>query len=415
MAYQHGVAAQLAPSQPIPSPTGVGTIPVYVGTAPGRAEDPIINQPVLVSSLAQAKALLGYDEDWGKFTLCEAMAAHFDNPQGNVGPVVMINVFDPEKHAGEDAVPVAAADIIGSTDAEGNRTGLNALAMVYPDLGVVPSLLLAPGFSYIKEVYTAMVQVAAKVNGHWDVQVLADMDSSVVKTIPAALAWKTTNALSARTAKIFWPKVAAGDKTYCLSTLCAWRMQLTDLSNGNVPFESPSNLPIHAAGLVTADGKPVRFDEQQANTLNAKGITTAIFNGGQWVLWGPHNANYEYVEGAAVDPRDVFDAGIRMLMWLGNGFQLRNLPRVDRPLTRSMATTIVNDEQSRLDGLVSAGRLLYGVIRFEETSNPTHDIVQGNFVFDFATTTVPVGKSLTAIISYTTEGLASIFGEGAGA
>lgn len=411
MAYLHGVAARLAPTQPIPSPMGVQTIPVYVGTAPGREENPLINQPVLVSSLAQAKALLGYDEDWRKFTLCEAMAVHFDNPLGNIGPVAMINVFDPAKHAGEDAETVTAEDIIGTTDEQGNRTGLNALAMVYPDLGLVPSLLLAPGFSHIKEVYNAMVQLAAKVNGHWDVLVLADMDSDTVKTIPEAIAWKAANAYTARTSKVFWPKISVAERTYCLSTHCAWLMQRTDYANDNVPFETPSNLPIHAAALALTDGKTVRFDELQANTLNAGGITTAIFSGGHWVLWGPHNANYAYAEGAALEPRDMFDSGVRMLMWLGNGFQQRNLPRVDRPLTRSMATTIVNDEQSRLDGLVSAGRLLYGAIRFEQTANPTHDIVQGNFVFDFATTTVPVGKSLTAIISYTTQGLSSIFGE----
>lgn len=38
---------------------------------------------------------LGYAADWGTFTLCEVMNAHFNNTLGNIGPIYVINVLDP--------------------------------------------------------------------------------------------------------------------------------------------------------------------------------------------------------------------------------------------------------------------------------------------------------------------------------
>jgi hypothetical protein len=37
-------------------------------------------------------------------------------------------------------------------------------------------------------------------------------------------------------------------------------------------------------------------------------------------------------------------------------------------------------------------------------------MVEGDFVFDVATTVAPVGKSLTAKVRYTTQGLSTLFG-----
>lgn len=81
-----------------------GTAPVYIGTAPvnlltdfsGR-----VNVPVKISNLIDAQKKIGHVSDpskWSDYTLCEAIAAHFANANGNVGPIYVINVLDPEKH-----------------------------------------------------------------------------------------------------------------------------------------------------------------------------------------------------------------------------------------------------------------------------------------------------------------------------
>ena len=75
---------------------------IYVGTAPvnlirGYASKKLVNEPVKLSNIT-AKNVIGYSNDWNSFTLSEVISAHFDNTKGNIGPVYVINVLDPEKH-----------------------------------------------------------------------------------------------------------------------------------------------------------------------------------------------------------------------------------------------------------------------------------------------------------------------------
>ena len=79
-----------------------GTTPVYVGTAPvnlvrGFADAGVINEPIKLSNMVDAQRKLGYATDWGTFTLCEVMNAHFNNTIGNIGPIYVINVLDPSE------------------------------------------------------------------------------------------------------------------------------------------------------------------------------------------------------------------------------------------------------------------------------------------------------------------------------
>lgn len=74
----------------------VGTAPVHL-TANGAAN---VNKPVVINNMAEARKLLGYSDDWAKYTLCEAMYIHLE--QYGVGPLVMINVLDPATHKAEE-------------------------------------------------------------------------------------------------------------------------------------------------------------------------------------------------------------------------------------------------------------------------------------------------------------------------
>jgi phage tail sheath protein FI len=475
MPYKHGVYGIQTPTTDTLPPAGVSTLPVYFGTAPVQQLanfDGAINKPLLINSFDQAKAAIGYSDDWATFTLCEAVYAHFKNRIQPIGPIVLVNVMDPTVHVIEDTANVVItggvgyidepavldtiviadkdqdvdykaeyttdgrvkltalagktlvspsvatfdkmditavleADIIGGNTA-GERTGISVVELIYQTHNMIPTILASPGWSQKPEIKEALVEKATKINGHWDAVVVADLDSSVTITIDAAKTWKETNGYSDITAKVGWPKAKSEGKEFYMSTLIVVRMQQSDFGNGNVPSVSPSNKQVDAIGTILADGTDISFDEVDANVLNAAGITTLNFRSGIWVLWGPHNSNYEY--GAEVDPKNVFDASIRMMMYLTNGFQQRYMPDVDGPLNRSAVATILNDSQTWLNSLVADGYLLYGKISFVETSNPISSIVEGNFIFDVQPTTTPVAKSLTFVVQYTTAGINTLFG-----
>lgn len=92
------------------------TVPVYFGTAPvnlvrGYADAGVVNEPVKISSLADARAKVGHASDWGTFTLSEAVAAHFDAvDKDGVGPIYVVNVLDPDVH--RSATPTKRALIV---------------------------------------------------------------------------------------------------------------------------------------------------------------------------------------------------------------------------------------------------------------------------------------------------------------
>lgn len=99
--YKYGVYGQIG-DDIAQSASQTGSAPVYFGTAPvnlltdyaGR-----VNVPVKISSLLDAQKKVGHVSDpkkWSKYTLCEAIQAHFENANGNIGPIYVINVLDPK-------------------------------------------------------------------------------------------------------------------------------------------------------------------------------------------------------------------------------------------------------------------------------------------------------------------------------
>ena len=80
-----------------------GTTPVYIGTAPinlvqNYKDVKGINKPIKLNNFVDAQRKLGISAKWETFTLCEVMTAHFNNPIGNIGPIYVINVLDPDVH-----------------------------------------------------------------------------------------------------------------------------------------------------------------------------------------------------------------------------------------------------------------------------------------------------------------------------
>lgn len=92
----HGIRTQENPTSVIASVTS-GVTPVYVGTAPvNMCEKHNVNEPILCYSYAEAVKNFGASTDFEKFTLCEAIDAHFS--KFGMAPIVMINVLDPKTH-----------------------------------------------------------------------------------------------------------------------------------------------------------------------------------------------------------------------------------------------------------------------------------------------------------------------------
>ncbi|EJO5349072.1 hypothetical protein NRP93_003224 [Clostridium botulinum] len=409
-------------------------------------------------------------DNFEKFTLSASVYAHFKNKLQPIGPIVVVNVLNPLENSKSDSEEiilinkigyiakdalissvtvdtfkkdvdfileytpegkikftaindsitspvtvnfnvadismVSEKEIIGAYDPNTDkRTGLNNINIAYEELGVVPSVISAPGFNHKPNVEKALVEATKNIGGHWDAICVTDIDPTA-DTLEEAKKWKKENKYDNEREKVCWPFGEMNGKKMWMSILAIVRMQQTDFKNTGIPYESSSNKQLDITNLLIGDN-PVKFNQEQGNKLNEKGITTAIYSGGKWVLWGPHMGNYEYgvTEISPSNFGKIFDINIRTNIYLSNDFQLRNAGLVDAPIARNDIDGIMNIEQIRLDALKSEGKILYGKIEFIPENNQINDLVQGNFVFNTAVTNTPPGKSLTNRIQYTSTGI----------
>ena len=324
----------------------------------------------------------------------------------------------------------SGAALIGGETAGGVYTGLGCIGLVYPELGLIPNLISCPGWSSKPTVYEAMVKAGTKVNGHWDAAVFADIPieaaakvgeaqvedarvgAQAVDTIEMAIQWKNDNAYTSERSKVFWPQAMdTAGRIYHAAVLGIWRQMMVDEANGGIPMESCSNKAIPVARqYFGAEAANRGFDQKRGNELNAQGITTLVYWGGQWVLWGPHTAAYKH--GQVMDNRVIFDNSIRVMMHITNSFQQEHALTIDKPMTRAMADTIRNREQEKADALAALGALIgEPVVEFSEDDNSTDDLVEGNFTWATRGTPTPPFKSGTMRVAYTKAGFNSYFGE----
>lgn len=315
-----------------------------------------------------------------------------------------------------DAAAVKEDDVIGSSDGAGLNTGIFAIKNVYQQTGYIPSFLLAPGFSSIPAVHSAMIQNSQKVNGHWDVYVMADIpivDAEGTKiTLATAKTWKNANGYNKSNETVYFPMAKGTDgNMYHLSVLSAANFQELLVAQDGIPFKTASNTDCSIiSNLYMGEDSTGRvFDDSLINeALNKNGIASAAYIGGRWAIWGCHSSDYSYESG---DQINVSETNRMMLYFISNDFQHRRTRDVDKPMTANDIKSIVAEEQTRLDALVKIGALTYGEVHLNAEADARSDIMNGDYAFTFNVTTTPLAKSLTAVVNWTDEGFVTYYAD----
>lgn len=315
-----------------------------------------------------------------------------------------------------DPSGVTSDDVIGASDGAGTNTGIFAVKNVYQTTGRIPAYLLAPGFSSVPAIHAAMYQNSQKVNGHWDMWMFADLpilDGSTPLTMDSAVTYKNANGYTHENETVYFPMVEGTDgNKYHLSTIAAANFLELLSENEGIPYHSASNTdaPIIAKLWLGSGSVNKLFDDQDINQkLNKNGIASAAFVGGRWAIWGAHSADYNENDATYVN---VAETARMMLYYVSNDFQARRPRDVDQPLTANGIASIVAEEQNRLDALVAMGALSYGAASLSAESLENSDVYSGDFLFEFRVTTVPLAKSLKALVTWVDEGFSTYFATG---
>lgn len=276
-----------------------------------------------------------------------------------------------------DPTKVTKADIIGGYNAaNGKYTGAELVRQVFPRFGLIPGLLLAPGWSHIPDVGLILDAKCKKINGNFNCLNVLDIDPTAVKKYEDAASWKTSNGYTSSKSIVLWPKVKVGSKVLWFSSLAGALIAYTDASNEDVPYVSPSNKLIPISGAVLADGTEVFLEQTQANHLNGNGIVTGL-NWNGWRLWGNNTAVYPN----STDPKDRFIPIRRVFDWWGNTFIQSYFSKVDDPTNYRLIQSVVDSENLRANGYEAKGQIAGASIEFREDLNPTTDILNGKITF----------------------------------
>lgn len=303
-----------------------------------------------------------------------------------------------------DPQKVKDADIIGGASKSGTA-GLEWLDAIYTLFSLVPGIVAAPGWSEHPAVASVMKAKAMNISGLFRCICLTDVDTGEVKHYADVNAWKNKNSYTGVNQVVCWPCVKNGDMVFHMSTHILGIIGVMDAANGDIPYESPSNMTMQATGICLKDGTETVVTYPQANLLNSQGIMTALNHGGGWKSWGNHTGAYPSI----TDVKDTFICVRRMFDWQYQTFILTNWQKVDRPLTIVLVRALADSEKIRMNGLVSRGYLLGADVVLREEENPLTDLLQGIIRIHVFMTPPVAAQSIEGILEYDVNNFKALF------
>lgn len=174
--------------------------------------------------------------------------------------------------------------------------------------------------------------------------------------------------------------------------------------NEDVPNQSPSNHLLGVGGQCLEDGTEVYLDQDQANTVNGYGVTTAINQNG-YRLWGNYTGAYP----ASSDAKDIWFAVRRMFSWQGNNFIQTYFDEVDDPMNNALVQSVVDSENIRCSAY--APKYWAGAsIEYKSDDSPKTAILAGTMKFRQHIAPYTPAQEIVDIIDYDTDTLAAAVG-----
>lgn len=350
-----------------------------VGTAPIQNVDEeykTINEPVLISSDVDAVKYFGNATDG--FTIPQALDAIFD--QG-AGVVLVVNVFDPEKH--NSVSDVTKADIIGSVDAStGKRTGMQAFKDCYSLFGFFPKTIIAPVYCEDKAVVSEIQVICDKIRA------IGIVDAPVGTTVQDAIKGRSPQGTinfntSSDRIVLCYPHLKVYDSTTDSIKLQPYSQRLAgviaakDVEKGY--HWSPSNTEIQGiVGVERQLTSMINDPTSEVNTLNEAGVVT-VFNsyGSGLRTWGNRTAAYP----SSTHPTNFINVR-RTADILHESVEYAMLQFIDFPIDNGLIDSICETVNQFIRTLIGRGALIDGKCSFNSEKNPTTEIANGHLTFD---------------------------------
>ncbi|MHA6196810.1 phage tail sheath subtilisin-like domain-containing protein [Pseudomonas wadenswilerensis] len=290
--------------------------------------------------------------------------------------------------------------IIGSVDAEGKRSGLQALLDGKSRFNAQPRLLVTPKHSATQAVGTALVALADKLRG------LAIIDGPNT-TDEAAQAYAEN--FGAKRAFMVDPGVKYWDTSADATVdapASAWVAGLFAWTDSEYGFwASPSNKEFVG---ITGTTRPVEFldgDETcRANLLNNAHITTIIRDDG-FRLWGNRTLSS--------DPKWSFVTRVRTMDIVMDAILYGHKWAVDRSITATYVKDVTEGLENFMRDLKAQGAIINFEVYADTELNTASQLEQGKVYWNIRFTDVPPAENPNFRVEVTNQWLTEVLDQAA--
>ncbi|ENH0349775.1 GPO family capsid scaffolding protein [Escherichia coli] len=314
-----------------------------------------------------------------KGTLAASLQAIADQSK----PVtVVVRVEDGTGDDEETKLAQTVSNIIGTTDENGQYTGLKALLAAESVTGVKPRILGVPGLD-TKEVAVALASVCQKLRAFGYISAWG------CKTISEVKAYRQN--FSQRELMVIWPDFLAWD-TVTSTTATAYATARALGLRAKIDQEQGWHKTLSNVGVngVTGISASVFWDLQESGTdadlLNESGVTTLIRRDG-FRFWGNRTCSD--------DPLFLFENYTRTAQVLADTMAEAHMWAVDKPITATLIRDIVDGINAKFRELKTNGYIVDATCWFSEESNDAETLKAGKLYIDYDYTPVPPLENLT--------------------
>ncbi|UYA59899.1 Phage tail sheath monomer GpFI [Pectobacterium sp. F1-1] len=402
--YDHGAGTVLVINvlDPVKHKSSVNAEKVIFDKATGTAQ--LANRVVAKLVLTAAEGSQPFVE--GQDYTLDAQTGVLKNLGKNIDAAAVVSAF----YDFADVTKVTAADIIGSINAAGKRTGMKLLNDTYNLYGFFAKILISPVFCTQNSVTTELIALADKLGA------IAYIDAPIGTTFAQALSGRGPEGTinfntSSERARLCYPHVKVYDaetnseRLEPLSARAAGLRAKVDLEKGF--WWSSSNQEIKGITGVERQLSAMIDDPQsEVNLLNEQGIST-IFNsyGSGLRLWGnrtaawptvTHMKNFENVRRTG----DVINESIRYF----------SQQYIDMPINQALIDALVESVNAYGRKLIGDGALLGFKCWFDAARNEQTELAAGHLLLNYKFTPPPPLERLTFETEITSEYLVTLEG-----
>ncbi|KAB0528819.1 phage tail sheath subtilisin-like domain-containing protein [Pseudomonas brassicacearum] len=362
----------------LPSSSIIGLVDTFV-PAPAYSAQP--NDLVVITNEREAVAAFGPDS-----AMTKACKAIYTRAKAVIVACGVAKLEDPAEQT---------SAIIGGVQANGKRTGLQALLDGKSRFNAQPRLLVTPKHSATQAVGTALVAVADKLRG------LAILDGPNT-TDEAVMAYAEN--FGAKRAYLVDPGVQYWDTTADATVDApgsAWVAGLFAWTDSEYGFwASPSNKEFVG---ITGTTRPIEFldgDETcRANLLNNANITTIIRDDG-FRLWGNRTLSS--------DPKWAFVTRVRTMDIVMDAILYGHKWAVDRSITATYIKDVTEGLQAFMRDLKAQGAIINFEVYADPELNTASQLEQGKVYWNIRFTDVPPAENPNFRVEVTNQWLTEV-------